>query len=391
MSPSLFSSLHLTCGSGCDQVLKAEIGREYPEFRFSYSRPGFQTWILPVDRPLVVGRTSLFPNFRAIFAQSAMLGIGRIQVNTADQTAPASSSSVHQFWDICQSAIASPLFTTLAGTDLHKQGSHRLTRLHVWERPQRGGEESGLTPQAEQLHHQLMSAIPVELQSDFASDADLFDSPGKEGELCLNCMIDSPGFWWVGIHRVGDEHSRYPGGFFPLTLPSDAVSRAWLKFEEGIRWAEFPIGVGSRCVDIGSAPGGGSQVLLARGASVIGVDPAEMAPVLLANPNFTHCRGKINQIKRVYFRKARWLLADMNVAPHYTLDALEELVRRPDVSIRGLLFTLKLFQWELATNIPEYIHRIKSWGFNQVKVRHLQFNRQEIMVAASKTSKGTVQ
>ena len=74
----------------------------------------------------------------------------------------------------------------------------------------------------------------------------------------------------------------------------------------------------------------------------------------------------------------------MNVAPNYTLDALEELVARDDVAARGLLFTLKLFDWKLADHIPEYLARVKSWGFNVVKARQLLFNRQEIMVAALK-------
>ncbi|MBQ4204778.1 MAG: hypothetical protein II655_13870, partial [Thermoguttaceae bacterium] len=84
------------------------------------------------------------------------------------------------------------------------------------------------------------------------------------------------------------------------------------------------------------------------------------------------------------FRKSRWFITDMNVAPKYTLDALEELVARDDIAARGLLFTLKFFEWNLADNIPEYISRIKSWGFNHVKARQLQFNRQEIMIAALK-------
>ena len=127
-----------------------------------------------------------------------------------------------------------------------------------------------------------------------------------------------------------------------------------------------------------------SQALLARGAEVLGVDPAEMDPRVLANPNFTHLRGKVSQLKRKLFRKSRWFITDMNVAPKYTLDALAELVARDDIAARGLLFTLKFFEWNLADNIPEYISRIKSWGFNHVKARQLQFNRQEIMIAALK-------
>jgi hypothetical protein len=32
--------------------------------------------------------------------------------------------------------------------------------------------------------------------------------------------------------------------------------------------------------------------------------------------------------------------------------------------------------------LPEYIDRIRSWGYRDVRARQLQFNRQEICVAA---------
>ena len=38
----------------------------------------------------------------------------------------------------------------------------------------------------------------------------------------------------------------------------------------------------------------------------------------------------------------------MNVAPRYTLDAVEAIVTHPEVNIRGLLLTLKLPDWDLA-------------------------------------------
>ena len=55
------------------------------------------------------------------------------------------------------------------------------------------------------------------------------------------------------------------------------------------------------------------------------------------------------------------------------------------VSIRGLILTLKLVEWDLAWNIPQYLERIRSWGFNVIKARQLQHNRQEICVAALQT------
>ncbi len=122
--------------------------------------------------------------------------------------------------------------------------------------------------------------------------------------------------------------------------------------------------------------------MLNRGCQVLGVDPAEMDPVVLNNPNFRHLRGRTTELSKREFQKVRWLASDMNVAPKYTLDAIEDIVTNQRVSIRGLILTLKLIEWDLAWDIPEYLDRIRSWGFNVIKARQLQHNRQEICVAA---------
>ena len=153
--------------------------------------------------------------------------------------------------------------------------------------------------------------------------------PARAGELVLDCIMLAPDQWWVGYHRAKSVPSRYPGGMMSLELPPDAVSRAWLKMEEALRWSQLPIPRGARVAEIGSAPGGASQALLARGLIVTGIDPAEMAPAVLNHPHFTHIRRRSTQVRRRDFRKIRWLTADMNVAPNYTLDAVEAIVTHP--------------------------------------------------------------
>ncbi|MBN2291505.1 MAG: SAM-dependent methyltransferase, partial [Pirellulales bacterium] len=255
---------------------------------------------------------------------------------------------------------------------------------HVWPRdtapPGRNGYEPSITPEVLKLHEALRRNCP---KPDFlaAEDANPNEA-ATAGQLVLDCIIIDPGVCWVGYHRVRGFSSRWPGGMIPLELPEDAVSRAWLKMEEGLRWSRLPIRPGNRCAEIGSAPGGASQALLARGLLVTGIDPAEMDPILLANPNFTHIRRRTMQVRRRDFRKIRWLMADMNVAPKYTLDAVEGIVTQPTVNIRGLLLTLKFTDWRLAEHVPEYLDRIRSWGFEVVRARQLLHNRQEICVAA---------
>jgi 23S rRNA (cytidine2498-2'-O)-methyltransferase len=215
-----------------------------------------------------------------------------------------------------------------------------------------------------------------------ARDARDLCQPGKPGEMVLDCVIFAPDQWWVGYHRALSISSRYPGGMICLEMPADAVSRAWLKMEEALRWSQLPIPPGARVAEIGSAPGGASQALLAHGLLVTGIDPAEMAPSVLNHHHFTHIRRRSTQVRRREFRKIRWLTADMNVAPRYTLDAVEAIVTHPEVNIRGLLLTLKLPTWDLAGRVPEYLDCVRSWGYNVVHARQLQHDRREICVAA---------
>ena len=258
--------------------------------------------------------------------------------------------------------------------------SEKIGRVHFWTRDRHPVGEKGFEPFRTETDRVMERRI--------ADALDLRYGKALPGEEVLDCTQIDHDLCWLGRHRVTDPRSRFSGGLFPIDVPTDMVSRAWLKFEEAIRWSGLPIGCGTRCVDIGSSPGGASQVLLTRGAEVFGVDPAEMAPKILKYPGFTHLRNRVGQVKRSLFRKTRYAIADMNVAPNFTLDVLEELVSRRDNDIRGLLFTLKMFQLELADSIPEYALRLRNLGFGEIKMKQLQFNRQEIMVAATKRLEG---
>jgi len=121
---------------------------------------------------------------------------------------------------------------------------------------------------------------------------------------------------------------------------------------------------------------------LDRRLRVTGIDPAEMHADVLAHPEFTHLRRRVKEVRRREFRKIRWLTADMNVAPSYTLDAVGRIVTHREISIRGLLLTLKLPEWKLAEQVPEFLERVRGWGYNVVRARQLVHNRQELCVAA---------
>src|SRR5207253_1515629 len=107
-------------------------------------------------------------------------------------------------------------------------------------------------------------------------------------------------------------------------------------------------------------------------------------PRVVTHPHFAHWKKRGADVRRREFRKVRWLMADVNVAPKYTLDTVEAIVTHAEVRVHGLLLTLKLLEWSLAAEIPAYLERIRSWGFSRVVARQLHHNRQEICVAAER-------
>ncbi len=251
-------------------------------------------------------------------------------------------------------------------------------RIHAWERdidePGHHGFEPGVTPLAEEVG-QLIRA-------EMGEQAPPVNRLAKPGQRVLDVVLVEPNEWWIGYHRAAAAPSRWPGGVYPVDLPEEVVSRAYLKMAEALAWSRLPIEREDCCVELGSSPGGSCQALLDRGCEVVGVDPAEMAPELLEHENFIHVRARSQDIKRREFAGIQWLMADLNVAPNYTLDTVESIVTHHATNFRGLILTLKLSEWELAAHIPEYLERVRGWGFEYVRARQLSYNRQEICVAA---------
>jgi 23S rRNA (cytidine2498-2'-O)-methyltransferase len=348
--------LFVTCQVGAEAAVKGEIALRWPSFRFAYSRPGFLTFKLPEGHALADDF-----DLESVFARAYGFSLGKVGGETEETIAEAA-------WKLAVAAVP--------------HGAAAIEKLHVWPRDIRPSGEHGFSPglslAALSARAALLAAAPA--QSKIAlGDTTAIALPGQ---LVLDCVLVQANEWWIGYHRARPGPSCLPGGLDDLALPETAVSRAWLKMEEALRWSRFKPAAGERCVEIGCAPGGSCQSLLARGLIVTGVDPADVHADVLAHPNFTHVRMRGADIRRREFRQTDWLMADMNVAPTYTLDAVEAIVTHDAVGIRGLLLTLKLPDWRLAAELPEYLARVRSWGYPHAIARQLQHCRQEVCVAA---------
>jgi 23S rRNA (cytidine2498-2'-O)-methyltransferase len=336
--------LFVTCQVGAEAAVKQELARNWPEFRFAYSRPGFLTFKLPTDF------VSDDFDLNSVFARAYGFTLGKA---TGDSIEARSSAARELIAD------------------------RRFHALHVWQRDLVPVGEHAFEPGPSAHTDEARDALWQPLDS--AGHPWWFDLRGP----VLDCILVEPDEWWLGFHRIQSIPSRWPGGIFHLAEPpTEIVSRAYIKMREALAWSRLPLKRRDTVAEIGSAPGGASQALLAKGLKVIGIDPAAMDERILAHPKFAHVQKRGHEVRRREFRGVRWLTADINVAPEYTLDTVQSIVTHPAVSVDGVLLTLKLLDWKLSEEVPSYLERVRSWGYKHAAARQLSHNRQEICVAA---------
>ena len=157
--------------------------------------------------------------------------------------------------------------------------------------------------------------------------------------------------------------------------PPDSPSRAWLKLEEATRFFDLKFTPRDIVVELGCAPGGVVLALLNRGVSVIGVDPAKMADVVMASaitdanaaptdrPWFFHSRKPAALTsKRDLGQGVTWFMSDMNQSPEVVLKECARFCKMAP-SIRGVLITLKLTDLLQVGEKPSWFAALKAMGF----------------------------
>jgi 23S rRNA (cytidine2498-2'-O)-methyltransferase len=351
-----------------EAALKQEVARRNADLRFAFSRPGFVTFRIPGDGADVPDDAA-DTRFRAAFARTWGYSLRKV-------AGPDPRELARELWRVVASRFAAERIA-------------ELRHLHVWRRSEIPG---GDLPGDEHFDPAGAAAAQAagELILEQRADADprstlALNTQAASGDLVLDCVLVEPNEWWLGWHRASSPETRWPGGVPHIEPPVEMISRAYLKLVEALLWSELPVRAGDRCVEIGSAPGGSCLALLERGCEVVGVDPAEMDPKLLANPRFTHVRARAKDVDRAVFRGCRWLTADINLPPTYTLDTVESIVADSGTGFQGLVLTLKLPDPALAAQLPLFNKRIRSWGYDYVRARQLAFDRQEVCVVARRS------
>jgi 23S rRNA (cytidine2498-2'-O)-methyltransferase len=266
-------------------------------------------------------------------------------------------------------------------------GTTSWDNVHAWVRAPRGATADVAAAQAASWRATVLEALQARRLLGRHGLERIIDEPtAQPGDLVLDCIIDEEGDSpsqriWVGWHRANTPPSQWPGGLYPVTLPADKVSRAWLKLDEAIATFAIPLAPGQRAVELGCAPGGACQRLLEAGLAVTGIDPALVDERVAAHPRFEQRRMRARDVRLKELRGFDWVVADMNIDPTSTLEAIERVVTAPGSRPKGIIATLKLPEWSRASSLPEWLARFRGWGYAPT-ARQLSTGGREICVMA---------
>lgn len=193
---------------------------------------------------------------------------------------------------------------------------------------------------------------------------------------------------WYYTYKSQTGDPLQPDAGASIAQPDEAPSRAYLKLEQAFARHGIPKPqAGSGALEVGCAPGGIVYALLQRGLSVVGVDRAEMAPVIRKNRGFLQIECPVGswdfEKDREDLENVRWFICDMNSQPRVAARETQALRRYLAPQLKGMVFTMKLNRESFADYIEENADLIlKDMRFKHHIVRQLPANQQEVTLIA---------
>jgi hypothetical protein len=174
----------------------------------------------------------------------------------------------------------------------------------------------------------------------------------------------------------GFDLSRWPGGEAPVAIDRAPPSRAYQKLEEALAWIGTAPRAGETCVDLGAAPGGWTATALKRGARVVAVDRAPVAPELARDPRVTMIIG--NAFTYAPPAPVDWLLCDVVCEPPRSLALVETWLTGG--LCRNLVVTVK-FKGRAGYGVLEALPPLFArLGPAFARVKQLVHNKNEVTV-----------
>lgn len=202
--------------------------------------------------------------------------------------------------------------------------------------------------------------------------------------------------FWAGLHVHQPFLSPHPAGDPGLVMDGRSPSRAWLKLEEAVRFFGLEFGRKDIVVEVGASPGGVVLALLDRGASVIGVDPAKMAEVVMERavaergdapadrPWFYHCRKPAALVgKKDLGLGVTWFMSDMNQSPEVVLTECARTMRMAP-TIHGALMTLKLTDVMEVERKDAWFAAMSGMGFRTIRLQQFSAHHREFALLGMK-------
>jgi 23S rRNA C2498 (ribose-2'-O)-methylase RlmM len=178
------------------------------------------------------------------------------------------------------------------------------------------------------------------------------------------------------LPRGGLDLAPWPGGAAPVVDDRAPPSRAYRKLEEAFQWMGAAPRAGETCVDLGAAPGSWTLVAARRGAEVLAVDRAPLAPAVARTPGVTAVIG--NAFTYEPPRPVDWLLADVVCEPARAIDLVGDWLTAK--RSRNLVVTVKFKGREqygaLAALGPVLDEARPTFG----RIKQLRHNKNEVTV-----------
>ena len=237
--------------------------------------------------------------------------------------------------------------------------------------------ESGnrLSQAADALHEAIGERL-LELDPSLAGRRD-DDAREAEGLLAQVCLARAD-VALVGVMSAAEAPSRMPGGRARMKVGPHAPSRAAMKVEEALEWLGVGPDPGDLCIDLGAAPGGWTLQLVERGARVVAVDPAKLAPWVMKQKNVVHVPK--NAFNFEPDEPVDWLFCDMVWRPLEVAGLLAKWGRWRKA--RVVVANIKLPMDRKAEFVRRVREILEGGGWKDLRTRHLYHDRDEITLTA---------
>lgn len=179
----------------------------------------------------------------------------------------------------------------------------------------------------------------------------------------------------MGLSRPEDNLSDWSGGAVRYQKEEGQISRAKFKLLEAEERFHLDFSQYEKALDIGAAPGGWTALLLERGCHVTAVDPGELHPSLLDNPNLTYFQknaGDLHLGDEAY----DLLVCDMSWSPKMMAKLVADLL--PALRIGGTaVITVKLMHKKPFQTVKDILNTLGG-DVELMRAKQLFHNREEL-------------